>query len=151
MVLNPRESNKNNFTLLTWNFNSKLSWRKKEEKGIMAKWQQGEEYLFLEQVEELVSSLGCSLRLQSDVNYYDWYRWSYINTSSQALNYWKQLWFVAVPISSQAKMYCITSVSENSVGVNSNKGTSCRFRLTTWCLIWTPPHEFLASLEISIL
>ena len=104
----------------------------------MSKWQQGEKDSFLEPVEELVNSLGCSLHLQSDVNCYDWYKWKDTNTSSQALNYWKQLWLVAVPISSQAEVYCITYVSENSVGVNSSKGTSCRFWLTAWCLIRTP-------------
>jgi len=40
----------------------------------MSKWQQGEKDSFLEPVEELVNSLGCSLHLQSDVNCYDWYK-----------------------------------------------------------------------------
>lgn len=131
MVLIPKESKK--ILLLFWNEDLiiKQLEEKRKKKEVISKWQQEQDNPFLDQVEELVKSLRCSLCLQSDVNYYDWYKWNEINTSSQVLNYWKQLWLVTVTISCQAKVFCITSLSENSVGVNSSQGTSCRFWLTT--------------------
>lgn len=123
---NPRESNKSVFSLLNWRFHSEPPWKKKE---MMAKWQQGEEDSFLEQVEELVHNLGCSLHLESNLNCYNWYEWNIsiflkhcITESSCGL------WLLpAVP----KWNYCITFVYENLVGVNSNKGTSCGFGYQT--------------------
>lgn len=80
----------------------------------MAKWQQGEKDPFLVQVEESVNGLGCSLHLPSDTNSYDWYKWHGINTSSQAVDYWKQLWLAAVPILFQLKAYCVLCLKTQS-------------------------------------
>lgn len=122
--------------------NSEPSWRKRKQRNL-AKWQQGEEEPFLEQVEKLVDGPY----LQCDTNSYDWYKWNGINNSSQAVKA-TMICGCSHPFPTEILFY---SVSKNSIWMNSSKGTSCRLWLTTWCLTPTPPHEFLEGIEISIL